>query len=1145
MTTQELQISDGSSEIESRLLDRAISLGSVHWEVLLYVALVLLNLLTHLWGLGYMAYHHDESIHAWTSWKFFTNNFSDVACGLVTDEGIGSSGKSFTYCYDPVYHGPTLYILTYISYFLFGVSDFTARIPMALAGVGLVASSWMLRPLIGKRASLLSAIFMTISPTILYFTRFARHDALILLWGFWFFVGLFRYFQDHKPKWLYLSAAGLALAWATHELVFILLFIIVCFFIVRFLFEIYPIKGWTLGLLVLMAFLLIPMYAGVVKPKYGGVAMLLFMVCVSALLSSRIWGSDHVIHKRFALILNDTHEYRVWVKALLVFLAVFAVNFTVFFTHPMGFFDGFYVGLAYWFGSQQEFRRGAQPWFYYLMFLPVYEPAVLLLSLGGIFWRLRQFFPNATGDIGAIGEPKKGKANTQIEVLDFAVDNDLPANYVAPVFQAFLFFWVILSLFAFGWAGEKMPWLIVHMTLPLILTGSLVLDRMLRRVDWAAVKLANGWQIPLLFFLVPLAGVLFSTELPGQEGTSPRTIAGIILVLFAAFFLYQHLTRLGVLTVLRVAGLAFVFLLTLYTVRSMIIGVYRQPDVPRELLVYVQTSPNVPLIAEQIKAISKNLTTNERNSNDEDGGNNLRIMLSSGSSEDGGDGSLAWPMEWYLRDYPNRDYVDSKDLSNPTQETFMRDGKFDPILLLHKPAVTDATKSALSQAGYVLTADSVFNWWFPEQSIGYKDRLYDTEAGCKSVEEVDAGANPEVVSQKSGEGAYNCPSYAISSIFGWIFRTHKDSTGVEQSNFKTAWDYLIWRDLPEGANINGREMLVYMHCTVAPLPTGGCKNGGTGAGSSRGGEIRLVAERLLGSGKLTEPRGLAISPNGKLYVVDTAANKVLILPNVNSPVTPELQPINNTKPFNEATGIAVDSKGNIYVANTWAGTIDKFDAQGKYVKSWGEPTGTMGTDQMITQTDGTPEDNQAKPLGFFGPRGVAVDKQDHIYITDTGNKRVVVTDSDGKYIYQWGTPGAGIGQFDEPVGIAIGPDGRVYVGDTWNSRVQIFNINSDTNQVDPASAQSIPINGWSRSSYNNPFIAVSPTNLLAVAVPEKQQIYLFDSVTGKQLITWGGTGTDDASLNMPSGLAFDDKGLLYVAERMNQRVSVFMPPRVR
>jgi DNA-binding beta-propeller fold protein YncE len=125
--------------------------------------------------------------------------------------------------------------------------------------------------------------------------------------------------------------------------------------------------------------------------------------------------------------------------------------------------------------------------------------------------------------------------------------------------------------------------------------------------------------------------------------------------------------------------------------------------------------------------------------------------------------------------------------------------------------------------------------------------------------------------------------------------------------------------------------------------------------------------------------------------------------------------------LNEPWGIAVGPDGSVYVADTWNHRIQKFTAQGEFVTTWG-----FG----ISQTD--------DPFGFYGPRAIAVNAQGHVLVTDTGNKRIVVFDSEGNYLTKFGSTGLDLGQFDEPVGLAVDEAGLVYVGDTWNQRIQVF-----------------------------------------------------------------------------------------------------------
>ena len=109
---------------------------------------------------------------------------------------------------------------------------------------------------------------------------------------------------------------------------------------------------------------------------------------------------------------------------------------------------------------------------------------------------------------------------------------------------------------------------------------------------------------------------------------------------------------------------------------------------------------------------------------------------------------------------------------------------------------------------------------------------------------------------------------------------------------------------------------------------------------------------------------------------------------------------NNPAPGTGPGGIAVDSQGNVYVADTWNHRMQKFDRDGKFIRQWG---GFINLGDASTN----PTDAQTK---FFGPRGVAVDAQNNVYVTDTGNRRVMEFDGNGTFLRQFAqglNPGAG------------------------------------------------------------------------------------------------------------------------------------------
>ena len=117
-------------------------------------------------------------------------------------------------------------------------------------------------------------------------------------------------------------------------------------------------------------------------------------------------------------------------------------------------------------------------------------------------------------------------------------------------------------------------------------------------------------------------------------------------------------------------------------------------------------------------------------------------------------------------------------------------------------------------------------------------------------------------------------------------------------------------------------------------------------------------------------------------------------------------------------GVAVDSRGRVYVTDEWLNRVSVFDGNGNFLKCWG------------TSGDGDAE--------FDGPSGIVIDPQDDLYIVDSRNHRVQKVTKDGAPLATWGGFGAEEGQFDSPWGITSDSDGYIYVADHMNHRVQKF-----------------------------------------------------------------------------------------------------------
>ncbi|HEX7331212.1 MAG TPA: PxKF domain-containing protein [Pyrinomonadaceae bacterium] len=129
-------------------------------------------------------------------------------------------------------------------------------------------------------------------------------------------------------------------------------------------------------------------------------------------------------------------------------------------------------------------------------------------------------------------------------------------------------------------------------------------------------------------------------------------------------------------------------------------------------------------------------------------------------------------------------------------------------------------------------------------------------------------------------------------------------------------------------------------------------------------------------------------------------------------------PVSSGGQFLQAAGIAVDSAGNIYVADSGAGVVRKFSSTGTSI-------GTIGSSGS--------GDGQ-----FSIPAGIAIDSANNLYVADSGNNRIQKFNSAGTFVTKWGTNGTGNGEFSGPKGVAVDNAGTVYVADTGNNRIQLF-----------------------------------------------------------------------------------------------------------
>jgi DNA-binding beta-propeller fold protein YncE len=169
-------------------------------------------------------------------------------------------------------------------------------------------------------------------------------------------------------------------------------------------------------------------------------------------------------------------------------------------------------------------------------------------------------------------------------------------------------------------------------------------------------------------------------------------------------------------------------------------------------------------------------------------------------------------------------------------------------------------------------------------------------------------------------------------------------------------------------------------------------------------------------GQFDLPRGMAVDAAGNVLIADTNNGRIQKF----SPAGVFLGVI-GTKgeglgEFREPCAIAVDSSANIYVADTGNQRVQKLMPDGTFVAEWKGP----------------------EP-GFYGPRDISIGPDNSVYVVDEGHARIVKLDTDGNVLAVWGERGTGDGQFNDPTSVAVDANNnRVYVADPLNRRIEVF-----------------------------------------------------------------------------------------------------------
>jgi len=984
---------------------------------ILLILLFLCFFLTHFCGLEKKPFHHDESIHANSSFN------------IVQGKG---------YRHDPVYHGPFLYYATAVILFLLGDSDYTVRVSPALFGMATFIICLLLarERLWAGRQNLWLPILLFVSPTMTYFSRFLIMDIYSCFFTVTLLFAAIRYFQSYNDSDLLLMGGSLALLYCvkdnSHITAFIFCSFLVLFFIWKWfngpegttqngLKRLFSRESWLetidhyfvphhilAKIILVLAVIEVALFSYVlvlqtdfidelnkgsrmaVSVGYTGLTLgalvLLYYVLEKLVISRK--------HTEYGPFSNESLNQN---EPLFLFYMLVIILFTLFYTnflhHPERITSGLFRGIEYWLGQQNN-PRIPGPFSYYFPLFLVYEFPLLIIVFVGVLSKLSV--------VGKIGPPvlllggwvlstnsawgsKPPIINhfsdlstfecflfaTIVWVLVFGLHQFFKADQVL---DAFFLFWSMMALLIYGLANEKVPWLATHQVLPLIFLASSLLTGFFKK----------------------------------RKGS------------------YSGYLVLFLLTV----GLA-------YVLRSnLVLNFYNEAD-PREIMVYVQSHPDVQDVLAHIDEIEFHQGPAQP----------LRIMVQEEAN---------WPFVWYFRD---REIEYVKNIIH-----------FEADIIIAQTNLPDTIKTELSANGFHGQSYRLRSWWIadwkalwrkPGKEIFLDIRNYllyrttflnkpasydfmyyyrDPRTQMKDIEQVStievgpADKDPlgEGVNPVRDEPAIKEPLVikvpVVSQVLG--------PSAPRKKNLSN----------PKGIE-TGPQHKIYVvdsgHHRIQVY-------------DATGNWLMNFGEKGSGSGQFNDPQGIAVDADGTIFVADTWNHRIQKFDAQGNFMLQFGQELKMWGPRD----ITISNRGDIFVSDTGNCRIIVFSKAGVKKNFWGfkgekdgyfnEPVGLAmtGKDELVVADCGNRRVQIFSPDGsfqssfpvqgwenYYSEPYVALDSADRIVLTDADNDRILVYSLSGELQAIIGESGYATGQMKKPKGITC-HEHNYFVCDSMNNRVQ-------------------------------------------------------------------------------------------------------------
>ncbi|MGD0453869.1 MAG: 6-bladed beta-propeller [Solirubrobacteraceae bacterium] len=293
---------------------------------------------------------------------------------------------------------------------------------------------------------------------------------------------------------------------------------------------------------------------------------------------------------------------------------------------------------------------------------------------------------------------------------------------------------------------------------------------------------------------------------------------------------------------------------------------------------------------------------------------------------------------------------------------------------------------------------------------------------------------------------------------------------------------------------------------------------GSGAGPCPYTGVQVIGQRA--EGLLRFPEAVAVDTQGDVYVADQLSYVVQKFTAAGAFETQWGSYGGGHGQFGPIGGLAVDAAGDVYVVDSSHNRIQKFGPNGEFITAWGHRGSELG------EFDFGSSQNPSQPPGG----GIAVSGA-HVYVADSGNDRVERFNLEGGEATAWGTHGSAPGEFSYPRAVAAN-ESEVIVSDDDNHRLERFS-------PEGAFEAEAGSQGEGPGQFGYPY---------GVALDAAGDVYVADDSNDRvvkltpQLAfagAWGDAGSKPGQLEFPRALASDPAGDTYVADTANDRIQVF------